>query len=91
MGRRGEARVDHAIRRRFRDGDADAVRLVYRPYGRLVYAVACRILGDASWDVGRWIPVKRGSGQQPEPAARTVPTRAQSRRISVPPSWPSPA
>ena len=33
---------------RFRDGDADAVRSVYREYGRLVYAVAHKVLGDRS-------------------------------------------
>jgi RNA polymerase sigma factor (sigma-70 family) len=31
---------------RFRTGDPDAVRLVYREYGRLVYAVAFRMLGS---------------------------------------------
>ena len=31
---------------RFRDGDADAVRAIYREYGRLVYAVAHKVLGD---------------------------------------------
>jgi RNA polymerase sigma factor (sigma-70 family) len=31
---------------RFRDGDPDAVRAVYGEYGRLVYAVAYRILGN---------------------------------------------
>jgi len=31
---------------RFREGDADAVRSVYREYGRLVYAVAHKVLGD---------------------------------------------
>jgi RNA polymerase sigma-70 factor (ECF subfamily) len=41
-----EALVDRGVRRRFREGDADAVRLVYRAYGRLVYAVAYRTLGD---------------------------------------------
>jgi RNA polymerase sigma-70 factor (ECF subfamily) len=40
--------VERALRRRFRDGDADAVRTVYRQYGRLVYAVAHRVLADAS-------------------------------------------
>lgn len=30
----------------FRDGDPDAVRAVYREYGRLVYAVAYRVLAD---------------------------------------------
>ena len=34
------------MRRRFRDGDPEAVRLVYRDYGRLVYAVAYRVLGN---------------------------------------------
>jgi RNA polymerase sigma-70 factor, ECF subfamily len=38
--------VDRAIRSRFRDGDATAVRAVYREYGRLVYAVALRVLND---------------------------------------------
>src|SRR6516165_2383147 len=38
--------VDRAVRRRFRDGDSDAVRAVYRSYGRLVYAVAYKVLGD---------------------------------------------
>jgi RNA polymerase sigma factor (sigma-70 family) len=38
--------VDRATRRRFRDGDPEAVRAVYREYGRLVYAVAVRALGD---------------------------------------------
>jgi RNA polymerase sigma-70 factor (ECF subfamily) len=31
---------------RFRDGDDDAVRLVYREYGRLVFTVAMRTLGQ---------------------------------------------
>jgi RNA polymerase sigma factor (sigma-70 family) len=31
---------------RFRDGDPDAVRAAYREHGRLVFAVAYRILGD---------------------------------------------
>jgi RNA polymerase sigma factor (sigma-70 family) len=31
---------------RFRDGDPEAVRAVYRDYGRLVFSVAYRILGD---------------------------------------------
>jgi RNA polymerase sigma factor (sigma-70 family) len=31
---------------KFRDGDPDAVRAVYRAYGRLVYSVAYRILGN---------------------------------------------
>jgi RNA polymerase sigma factor (sigma-70 family) len=38
--------VDRGVRRRFRDGDPEAVRLVYRDYGRLVYAVAYRVLGN---------------------------------------------
>jgi RNA polymerase sigma factor (sigma-70 family) len=40
--------VERALRSRFRDGDPDAVRAVYRAHGRLVYAVAFRVLGDAS-------------------------------------------
>ena len=32
--------------RRFRDGDPDAVRAVYRAYGGLVFAVAYKVLGD---------------------------------------------
>ncbi len=38
--------MDRAARRRFRSGDPDAVRVVYREYGKLVYAVAYRVLGD---------------------------------------------
>jgi RNA polymerase sigma factor (sigma-70 family) len=38
--------VDRGVRRRFRDGDPEAVRTVYRAYGRLVYAVAYRVLGN---------------------------------------------
>ena len=34
------------VRARFADGDPDAVRAVYRAYGRLVYAVAYRLLAD---------------------------------------------
>ena len=40
--------VDAHVRARFRDGDSDAVRVVYRAYGRLVYAVAYRVLEDRS-------------------------------------------
>ncbi len=40
--------VDAAVRARFADGDPDAVRAVYRAYGRLVYTVAYRLLGDRS-------------------------------------------
>jgi RNA polymerase sigma factor (sigma-70 family) len=47
VGRGREAGVTRRVRRRFRDGDPDAVRLVYRAYGRLVYAVAYRVLRDA--------------------------------------------
>jgi RNA polymerase sigma-70 factor (ECF subfamily) len=38
--------VDREVRRGFRDGDPDAVRLVYREHGRHVYAIAYRMLGD---------------------------------------------
>ena len=34
------------LRARFRQGDPDAVRSVYRSHGRLVYAVAYKVLGD---------------------------------------------
>jgi RNA polymerase sigma-70 factor (ECF subfamily) len=37
---------DGDLRARFRQGDPDAVRAVYRSHGRLVYAVAYRVLGD---------------------------------------------
>jgi len=40
--------VDARVRERFRDGDADAVRVVYRAYARLVYAVAYKVLADRS-------------------------------------------
>jgi RNA polymerase sigma-70 factor (ECF subfamily) len=40
--------VDARIKERFRDGDPDAVRAVYGAYGRLVYAVAYRLLADRS-------------------------------------------
>jgi RNA polymerase sigma-70 factor (ECF subfamily) len=46
VGRR-EAGVDRGIRTRFREGDPDAVRHVYRAYSRLVYAIAYRVLRDA--------------------------------------------
>jgi RNA polymerase sigma factor (sigma-70 family) len=38
--------VGRGVRRRFRDGDPEAVRVVYRSYGRLVYAVAYSVLGN---------------------------------------------
>jgi RNA polymerase sigma-70 factor (ECF subfamily) len=37
--------LDQAALDGFRAGDADAVRLVYREYGRLVFAVSFRVLG----------------------------------------------
>jgi RNA polymerase sigma factor (sigma-70 family) len=37
---------DRELRARFRQGDPDAVRSVYRSHGRLVYAVAYKVLGD---------------------------------------------
>jgi RNA polymerase sigma factor (sigma-70 family) len=40
--------IDARVRARFGDGDPDAVRAVYRAYGRLVYAVAYRQLADRS-------------------------------------------
>jgi RNA polymerase sigma factor (sigma-70 family) len=38
--------VDEAGASRFRDGDPDAVRTLYRAYGGLIYAVAYKILND---------------------------------------------
>ena len=38
--------LDQAEASRFRDGDPDAVRGVYRAYRGLVFAVAYKILGD---------------------------------------------
>ncbi len=38
--------LDSAVVERFREGDDEAVRLVYREYGRLVYSVAMRVLGQ---------------------------------------------
>jgi RNA polymerase sigma factor (sigma-70 family) len=37
---------DRELRARFRQGDPDAVRSAYRSHGRLVYAVAYKVLGD---------------------------------------------
>ena len=37
---------DRDLRARFREGDPDAVREVYRSHGRLVFAVAYKVLGD---------------------------------------------
>src|SRR5215475_157736 len=38
--------LDRELRARFRRGDPDAVRAIYRSYGKLVFAVAYRVLGD---------------------------------------------
>jgi RNA polymerase sigma-70 factor (ECF subfamily) len=38
--------VEREVRARFRDGDPDAVRIVYRAYGRQVYTIALRVLGN---------------------------------------------
>jgi RNA polymerase sigma factor (sigma-70 family) len=40
------AAADRELRTRFRDGDADAVRTIYRAHGRAVFSVAYRILRD---------------------------------------------
>ena len=37
--------LDNEVVERFRGGDDEAVRLVYREYGRLVYSAAMRVLG----------------------------------------------
>ena len=44
--RRVRASVARKVRRRFRDGDPEAVRTVFRAYGRLVYTVAFGVLGN---------------------------------------------
>lgn len=41
-----DAGFDSAVMERFRTGDDDAVRALYRHYGRLVFTIAVRILGD---------------------------------------------
>ena len=38
--------LDPGVTERFQSGDPDAVRAVYREYGRLVFAVAHKVLGD---------------------------------------------
>jgi RNA polymerase sigma factor (sigma-70 family) len=38
--------LDREVRTRFRNGDPDAVRDVYRAYGRTVYSVAYKVLND---------------------------------------------
>ena len=38
--------VDRRVRERYRDGDREAVRVVYRTYGSLVYGVTFRVLRD---------------------------------------------
>jgi RNA polymerase sigma factor (sigma-70 family) len=38
--------IDAGLSSRFRNGDEDAVRAVYSTYGRLVYVIAYRILGE---------------------------------------------
>jgi RNA polymerase sigma factor (sigma-70 family) len=43
-----EAVLDVGVLERFRAGDDDAVRALYRHYGRLVFTVALRVLGDRS-------------------------------------------
>ena len=41
-----DAGLDPAVMERFRTGDDDAVRTLYRHYGRLVFTIAVRILGN---------------------------------------------
>jgi DNA-directed RNA polymerase specialized sigma24 family protein len=38
--------ADPLVLARFAAGDEDAVRTIYRTYGRLVFAVAYKVLGD---------------------------------------------
>lgn len=42
----GDVTVDLDVVERFRRGEDEAIRLVYREYGRLVHAVALRVLGQ---------------------------------------------
>ena len=42
----GTPEVSRRVLSRFRDGDPDAVREIYQAYGRFVYAVVHRVLGD---------------------------------------------
>jgi RNA polymerase sigma-70 factor (ECF subfamily) len=42
----GDTTIDEAIVVRFRDGDPDAVREIYQRYGRSVFGVALRALGN---------------------------------------------
>jgi RNA polymerase sigma factor (sigma-70 family) len=44
--RRRPSSIDARLSIRFRNGDEDAVRAVYSTYGRLVYAIAHRILAE---------------------------------------------
>lgn len=46
--REGVATGEVRLAARFADGDPDAVREVYQLYGRLVYAVAYKVLGNSS-------------------------------------------
>ncbi|MBV9417728.1 MAG: sigma-70 family RNA polymerase sigma factor [Solirubrobacterales bacterium] len=46
LPRRSPVVIDARLRAQFRDGDPDAVRAAYSAYGRLVFAVAHRILAD---------------------------------------------
>jgi RNA polymerase sigma factor (sigma-70 family) len=41
-----DAGLNPAVMERFRNGDDDAVRSLYQQYGRLVFTIAIRILGD---------------------------------------------
>jgi len=41
-----DAGLDPAVMEQFRAGDDDAVRVLYRQYGRLVFTIALRILGN---------------------------------------------
>jgi RNA polymerase sigma-70 factor (ECF subfamily) len=38
---------DAALASRFASGDADSVRVVYQSYGRMVFSIAFKVLGDA--------------------------------------------
>ena len=97
---RGRPAVDARVRARFRDGDPDAVRAVYQEYGRLVYAVAFKVLGERglceeatqqtfvkAWRASTSIDVERELGPWLATIARRVAIdlhRREAQRGSIP-------
>lgn len=92
--------IDLEVATRFRDGDSDAVRAVYREYGRLVYAVAYKALGDRdlaeeaaqqafvrAWQAAQSFDPSRELGPWLATIARRTAIdvfRRESRRVHVP-------